>query len=249
MRHALSAGTDSVVAPIGATAITTWLQRHRGRSAMAVSRRSRSRDGTASTSTSGGSTIYYVTREGARLAGAGRKPRSCGRRDAKASKQRAKYQRDPRAARGRYWRNVRWQRRKSEARDDHQASPRPRAVRALCVTRSVLSPNDLREWLLRQVVRGADDRVAGRPALPRAIFGDAANGRRRRERRALSRPSVLLVARDALARTETGAVRGCGRGRRLEERACLTASTKTGAAGEWVLRRPARCGARLWRPR
>lgn len=57
---------------------------------------------------SGRSTIYYVTREGARLAGLSEAAivRACGTREEQA-KQRAKYQRDRERRAERYWRNVR----------------------------------------------------------------------------------------------------------------------------------------------
>lgn len=56
----------------------------------------------------GGSTIYYVTREGARLAGLSEAAivRACGTREERA-RQRAKYQRDRERRSARYWRNVR----------------------------------------------------------------------------------------------------------------------------------------------
>lgn len=54
------------------------------------------------------STIYYVTREGPRLAGLSEAAivRACGTRE-EQSKQRAKYQRDRERRSARYWRNVR----------------------------------------------------------------------------------------------------------------------------------------------
>lgn len=56
----------------------------------------------------GTSTLYFVTREGARLAGLSEAAivRACGTREEQA-KQRAKYQRDRERRAERYWRNVR----------------------------------------------------------------------------------------------------------------------------------------------